>query len=81
MFWVSFYSPDATMKQTVHTSSNQTESSGYNIGIKLCNICVIQQVDVLRPLLYTYVGNISILVPFFTMKLHTTTKILNFDQI
>ena len=39
MFQVSFYSPDATMKQTVHTSSNQTESSGCN-GARVCAIYV-----------------------------------------
>ena len=57
------------------------ESWGCNSARVLCNICVLQQVEVFWPLLYTYVGIISILVPFFTMKLHTTTKILNFDQI
>ena len=34
-----------------------------------------------RPLLYIYVDHISTLVPFFTVILYATTKILNFDQI
>ena len=72
---------DATIGQTVHTASNQAQSSGCNSARVSCNICVLKGVEVLRPLLYIYMDDISILVPFFTMILHTITKILKFDQI
>ena len=81
MLGVSMNIADVTIRQTVHTSSNQTWSSGYNSAGVLCSLCVLQQVEVPRPLQYIHVDDISILVPFFTMMLHTTTKILNFDQI
>ena len=57
------------------------ESAGCNSARVSCNICVLKGVEVLRPLLYIYMDDISILVPFFTMILHTITKILKFDQI
>ena len=56
-------------------------SSGYKFSIILCNSRVLKEVEVFRPLLYIHVDNISTLVPFFTMILHTTTKILHFGQI
>ena len=72
---------DVTIGQTVHSSSNQARSSGYKFSILLCDACVLWEVEVFRPLLYIHVDDISTLVPFFTMILYTTTKILNFDQI
>ena len=72
---------DVTIGQTVYTSSNQARSSGYKFSIILCNARVLQEVEVFRPLLYIHVDDISTLVPFFTMILYATTKILNFDQI